>query len=182
MSVEPENIPSTMQSEKQPGIDNEVLRLADIPLLLIKNLLQKYRLELMLVETDIGIPGSFWGEPEAGLIENKLYARMDTPIHSVLHEACHYICMSPDRRIDLDTNAGGHYDEENAVCYLQILLADAIPGLGRSRMLQDMDAWGYSFRLGSARTWFEQDADDARRWLQEYGIISADEDVLGCRA
>ena len=24
-----------------------------------------------------------------------------------------------------------------------------------------MDAWGYTFRLGSARAWFENDADDA---------------------
>ena len=27
-----------------------------------------------------------------------------------------------------------------------------------------MDAWGYSFRLGSARAWFEHDAEDARQW------------------
>jgi hypothetical protein len=34
-----------------------------------------------------------------------------------------------------------------------------------------MDAWGYSFRLGSAQTWFEQDADDARAWLREHALI-----------
>ncbi len=28
-----------------------------------------------------------------------------------------------------------------------------------------MDAWGYSFRLGSTRAWFEGDAQDARAWL-----------------
>ena len=33
----------------------------------------------------------------------------------------------------LDTDAGGDYDEENGVCYLQILLADEIPGFGRAR-------------------------------------------------
>ena len=32
----------------------------------------------------------------------------------------------------------------------------------RARMWRDMDDWGYSFRLGSAQQWFEQDADDAR--------------------
>jgi hypothetical protein len=24
-----------------------------------------------------------------------------------------------------------------------------------------LDAWGYTFRLGSARAWFERDAEDA---------------------
>jgi len=43
--------------------------------------------------------------------------------------------------------------------------------LGRARMLRDMDAWGYTFRLGSARAWFEQDATDARRWLRRHGLI-----------
>jgi hypothetical protein len=40
-------------------------------------------------------------------------------------------------------------------------------------MMQDMDSWGYSFRLGSARAWFEQDADDARQWLQRHQLIDA---------
>jgi hypothetical protein len=81
--------------------------------------------------------------------------------------------MDGGRRDGLDTDAGGDYDEENAVCYLQILLADQLPGFGRERMLADMDAWGYSFRLGSARAWFERDAEDARTWLQRYGLITA---------
>ena len=80
--------------------------------------------------------------------------------------------MSADRRDELNTNAGGDYDEENGVCYLQILLADYLPGLNKSRMLSDMDAWGYTFRLGSAQKWFEADAQDARNWLIERGIIN----------
>jgi hypothetical protein len=90
----------------------------------------------------------------------------------MLHEACHFICMDEDRRRGLDTNAGGDYDEENAVCYLQILLADEIPGFGRARMMADMDAWGYTFRLGSTRAWFEQDAEDARQWLIARGLVT----------
>ena len=120
------------------------------------------------------IPGSFWGESEAGLLADRVLARADTPLHSVLHEACHYVCMSEDRRCGLDTDAGGDYDEENAVCYLQILLADQLDGVGRARLMSDMDAWGYSFRLGSARAWFEGDAEDARDWLQHHGVIDAD--------
>ena len=81
--------------------------------------------------------------------------------------------MDEKRREGLDTNAGGDYDEENAVCYLQILLADEIAGYGRDRMMADMDTWGYTFRLGSARAWFERDAMDARNWLIRFGLISA---------
>ena len=71
----------------------------------------------------------------------------------------------------LDRDAGGDDPEENAVCYLQILLADQIPGVGRQRLCDDMDTWGYSFRLGSTRAWFEGDADDARIWLADFGVI-----------
>jgi hypothetical protein len=106
-------------------------------------------------------------------VGRRLLARSDTPIHSILHEACHYICMDAQRRRALDTDAGGDYDEENAVCYLQILLADTLPGIGRKRMFRDMDAWGYSFRLGSAKTWFEHDAQDARQWLRHHGLITS---------
>jgi hypothetical protein len=37
-----------------------------------------------------------------------------------------------------------------------------------------MDEWGYTFRLGSARAWFEQDAAEAREWLLRLGLIAAD--------
>lgn len=140
----------------------------------LQQLLQPYNIEIMHVANDDAIPGSFFGEREAGLIANKLYLREDTPLHSALHEAGHYICMDPDRRSKLDTDAEGDYDEENGVCYLQILLADHIKHMGRSRMMRDMDRWGYTFRLGSARNWFEQDAEDARDWLQRYGIIDVE--------
>ena len=125
------------------------------------------------------IPGSFWQPPEAGLIGNALFVRADTPVHSALHEACHYICMDRDRRDKLDTDAGGDYQEENAVCYLQILLSDRIAGMGRDRMFNDMDEWGYSFRLGSSRAWFQQDAEDAVIWLHHHGLIDADGEPTG---
>jgi hypothetical protein len=40
-------------------------------------------------------------------------------------------------------------------------------------MFTDMDAWGYSFRLGSSRAWFEGDAQEARAWLSARGIIDS---------
>ena len=148
-----------------------VLRLADINPAGLRKLLQKYSLEL-ITQDDGDIPGSFWGDEEAGLIENRVYARPDTPIHSILHESCHYICMDSERRAALHTDAAGDYDEENGVCYLQILLADDIAEMGRQRMFEDMDRWGYSFRLGRAQAWFEQDAEDARSWLEDYGLLA----------
>ena len=106
--------------------------------------------------------------PDAG---DRLYARGDTPLHSILHEASHYICMDAGRRQRLHRDAGSDEAEENAVCYLQILLADAFESFGRERMLADMDRWGYSFRLGSSRAWFEHDATDALEWLQHHGLV-----------
>jgi len=79
--------------------------------------------------------------------------------------------MDEARRAGLDRDAGGDDIEEAAVCYLQILLADYLPGVGRDRLMQDMDAWGYSFRLGSSRAWFESDAADARAWLLDRALL-----------
>jgi len=149
-----------------------VTRFSDSDPAPLVQLLGRFDLSIKLEPPDQPIPGSFWGDEEAGLIGNRLLLRPDTPLHSVLHEACHYICMDEKRRRGVDTDAGGDFDEENAVCYLQILLADEIPGYGRDRMMDDMDAWGYTFRLGSARAWFEQDAEDAREWLLGHGLLS----------
>lgn len=156
-----------MTSEAIPS----VLRLSGVDRVAVALLLHRYGLDLTLVAPNELIPGSYWGECEAGLRGSRLYARLDTPIHSILHEACHYICMSPERRVGLDRDAGGDDAEENAVCYLQVLLADELPGVGRDRLFADMDTWGYSFRLGSSRAWFERDAEDARLWLERFGVI-----------
>ena len=143
----------------------------------LKQLLARYGLEINHVAADKAIPGSHFGDAEAGLIDNRLYLRNDTPIHSALHEACHYICMDANRRARLHTDAGGDYDEENAVCYLQILLAEQISGNSSAQLMQEMDEWGYSFRLGSAKRWFDEDAEDARQWLLETHIINPDNGI-----
>ena len=149
----------------------DVLRIGDIDPQALPFLLDSYGLRTVMLDDGAQIPGSHWGAPEAGLVGDRLYLRADTPVHSALHEACHFICMDADRRRLLHTDAGGDDAEENAVCYLQILLADAVPGVGRALMLMDMDAWGYSFRLGSAAAWFEVDAEDARHWLAMRGLL-----------
>jgi hypothetical protein len=149
-----------------------VLLLNAVDRLALAVLLDRYGLQLSLIAPEEVIPGSYWGEREAGLIGSRLHARLDTPLHSILHEAAHYICMSAERRAGLDTDAGGDDLEENAVCYLQIVLADLVPNFGSARMLRDMDEWGYSFRLGSAAAWFRDDADDARAWLIQHGLIN----------
>jgi len=143
----------------------------------LSQLIAPFELVLAWVPLAESIPGSYWGDSEAGLIGNILYVRPDTPVHSALHEACHYICMDIQRRSGLHTDAGGDYMEENGVCYLQILLADHISGYRRTGMQEDMDAWGYSFRLGSSRDWFEKDAEDAKAWLLAAGLITAADQV-----
>ena len=151
----------------------------DISVQYLQHYLAKFELTLIKVATQQKILGSYWGEPEAGLIKNTIYVRDDTPIHSLLHEACHYICMDKIRRSTLHTDAGGRSPaEENAVCYLQILLADDFNQIGRNSMFKDMDKWGYSFRLGTTKAWFERDASDARQWLINYQLINRNSTVL----
>jgi len=137
----------------------------------LRILFARYGLRLECIADGARIPGSYWGEPEAGLIGDAVYVRPDTPLHSALHEAAHAICVDPARRTQLHTDAGGDYDEENAVCYLEIVLAPHI-GVSAPELCADMDAWGYTFRLGSAYAWFTQDAEDARAWLLRYGVIA----------
>lgn len=150
-----------------------ILTCADIDLTNLQNLLSKYNLFIHTVEDNKEIPGSWFGDSEAGIIKNNLYIRMDTPVHSALHESCHYICMAPERREKLHTDAGGDYNEENGVCYLSILLSEYIDGLGQERMFNDMDEWGYTFRLGSSKAWFEDDAEDTIKWLVSHKLISS---------
>jgi hypothetical protein len=159
-----------------------VLRLAQLEIAAVTASLRRFGLELKLTPASADIPGSYWGESEAGLIANTLHARADTPLHSVLHEAAHYICMTEQRRSALHRDAGGDDLEECAVCYLQILLACELPQCGFERACADMDAWGYSFRLGSTRAWFERDAEDARQWLVANAVWTPATRVLALRA
>jgi len=143
----------------------------------LTQVLNRYQLKIVSVDENTAIPGSFWGESEAGLIDYQLFIRPDTPLHSALHEACHFICMDPHRRDGLDTDAGGDFDEENAVCYLQILLADHLTASNRDQMCADMDEWGYTFRLGSAKAWFDSDSTDAQSWLLRHRIIDHNDQI-----
>lgn len=151
----------------------DILCLRDIAWADAAALLARHGLELLPVADGAPIPGSYWGEPEAGIIGNTVHARADTPVHSMLHEACHLIVLPPERRAAVHTDATDSVAEEDATCYLQIVLADALPGVGSARLMADMDAWGYTYRLGSTRAWFEQDADDARQWLAGRGLLPA---------
>ncbi|MEQ1439491.1 hypothetical protein AAG565_09010 [Fontimonas sp. SYSU GA230001] len=140
-------------------------------------------MRVVWVADGAAIPGSYWGDDEAGLIGDDLYLRADTPVHSLLHELCHWLCMEPRRRAALHTDAHpvGDDVEENATCYLQCLLADRLPGYSRARCFADMEAWGYSFVLGSAAAWFERDSEDARNYLRKHGLIDAAGAATGSR-
>lgn len=137
-------------------------------------LLTRYGLSLQRVDDGAPIPGSYWGEPEAGVIGNCVYARNDTPVHSLLHEAGHLMVLAPECRARVHTHASDSLAEEDVVCVLQGLLGAALPGVGSERVWADMDAWGYSFRLGSARAYVEHDAEDAWAWLTQRGMVDAE--------
>lgn len=149
-----------------------VFSVGDVSPGVLTEFLTRYGLELAIQPDDTPIHGSFWGDSEAGIVGNAVYVRRDTPVHSLLHETCHLVCMDEARRAGLHTDAGGDDLEEAAVCYLQIVLAEYLEGLGSARLTRDMDTWGYSFRLGSTARWFADDADDARAWLVEHGILT----------
>lgn len=151
----------------------DITTLADLPAPAMTDFLARHDIALERVTSNADIPASYWGAPEAGVIGSTLYARDDTPVHSLLHTAAHILCMDETRRARLHTDCGGSDLEEAAVCYLQVLLADTLAGYSRARLFADMDAWGYSFRLGSARAWFERDAEDARAHLATLSLDTA---------
>jgi hypothetical protein len=157
---------------------SNVLVLGDIDLFDVAALLAHYDLQLKIVESNAPIPGSYWGEPEAGIIGNVIYARTDTPVHSLLHEAAHLIVLKPALRASVHTDATDSIEEEDAVCVLQSLLGDALPTVGGARIMADMDAWGYTFRLGSATAYVQDDAQTAWEWLRERGLVSPARQLL----
>ncbi len=162
----------TLAPGTAPAVATDVLALAGVDFDDAAALLSRFGLTLELVADATAIPGSYWGEPEAGIVGNTVYARGDTPVHSLLHEAAHLIVLPPERRMAVHTDATDSIEEEDAVLVLQALLADALPGAGGARILADMDAWGYTFRLGSARAYVEHDADAAWQWLAERGLVA----------
>ncbi|HEY4293580.1 hypothetical protein [Luteibacter sp.] len=147
-----------------------VLRVGGIGFDAPRSLLARYGLSLVAVDEGKPIPGSFWGDTEAGIIGTTVYARADTPVHSLLHEACHLIVLPAEKRALVHTDATDSIEEEDATCYLQIVLADQLPGVGSVRLMEDMDRWGYTYRLGSTRAWFEQDATEAQIFLRARGL------------
>lgn len=136
----------------------------------LDDLLMSFGITLTLHDDAAAIPGSYWGPPEAGIIAKSIHARADTPLHSLLHEACHLICMGETRSAKVFKDAGGSDDEEAAVCFLQLCLADRLPLVGWRQLAADMDAWGYSFPSGNTAAWFETDADDAHQWLVDHQL------------
>jgi hypothetical protein len=152
---------------------SQVVRVRDIARDAIVGLAQRYSIDLEWLDDTAAIANSFWGEPEAGISRIGVRLRGDTPVHSLLHELCHMVCMTAQRRRQLERDAGGTAAEECGVCYLQVLLAEYLPGFGAARCLADMDSWGYSFREGTAALWFDGDGRDARGWLRVHGLIDA---------
>jgi hypothetical protein len=155
-----------------PGIDpaDAVLRVGEIGFDEPRRLLELHGLALVAIADGEAIPGSFWGDTEAGIIGTTVYARADTPVHSLLHEACHLLVLPEEKRALVHTDATDSIEEEDATCYLQIVLAGQLPSVGSARLMEDMDRWGYTYRLGSTRAWFEHDAAEAQAFLRARGL------------
>jgi hypothetical protein len=156
-----------------PDPADAVLRVGDIGFDEPRTLLARFGLALVAVADGEAIPGSFWGETEAGIIGTTVYARADTPVHSLLHEACHLIVLPEEKRALVHTDATDSIEEEDATCYLQIVLAGHLPSVGSLRLMEDMDRWGYTYRLGSTQAWFEHDAPEARAFLEARHLPTA---------
>src|SRR3546814_11455545 len=120
---------TTLFRSKGAG-QGEVLRLRDIAFADAAALLARYDLHLEHVPDDAPIPGSYWGESEAGLIGTTVHAPSDTPVHSLLHKACHLIVLSPDRRAAVHTDTPASAEEEDAVALRHAMPGEAHPGRG----------------------------------------------------
>lgn len=155
-----------------------VLTVGELDRATVEQFLTRFSLSVEWIADNSPITGSFWGEPEAGIVGTTVFLRADTPVHSMLHEVCHIICMPASRRATLYRNAGGDDLEESAVCYLQVVLGDELAGVGSERIAADMDSWGYSFRLGNTAIWFTRDAEDAREWLISHNLLSASQEPI----
>jgi len=59
------------------------------------------------------------------------------------------------------------------VCYLQIILAQSLPNVGRERMCRDMDEWAIRSGWEAPRSGSIQDAEDARDWLMRHGVLDS---------
>mgnify|MGYP007055812126 FL=1 len=66
--------------------------MAEIDNAALAALLHIYGLKTEILAPDAEIPGSFWGAPEAGSVQDTLHIRPATPVHSALHEASRWIC------------------------------------------------------------------------------------------
>jgi hypothetical protein len=162
--------PDTSASGSSDLSTDAVMRMGELGFGAATALLAGFGLQVQRVSQGEAIPGSFWGDEEAGIIGDTVFARDDTPVHSLLHEAGHLIVLPAEKRLGVHTDATDSIEEEDATCYLQIVLADQLAGVGRDRLMADMDAWGYSFRLGSTRAWFEHDAGNAHAFLAARGL------------
>ena len=139
----------------QPLSNDTVLQVSDVESDIVDQFLGRYGITLEVVPDAAPITASFWGEPEAGIVGRQVFVRGDPPVHSMLHEACHIICMSAERRDSLYRDAGGNDLEESAVCYLQVVLADSMVGVGRARLMcLSCEFWGEYNTISIITGWF----------------------------
>ena len=68
------------------ALDSGVTLIADLREAEIRDLLSAYGARLVMMPCGRDIPGSYWGDSEAGLIESDVFVRTDTPAHRKILE------------------------------------------------------------------------------------------------
>jgi len=73
--------------------------------LALEVMLDRYGLGLVLVAPEEVIPGSYWGEREAGLIGARIFVRLDTlPQHRAALDTQRRAHVDPSLRLSLDSS------------------------------------------------------------------------------
>ncbi len=145
-------------AQEPAAANSRVTSLGDIEPAAIERLLTAFGLSLAGVAPGASIPGSYWGDSEAGLVGDRLFARADTPVHSLLHELGHYVCMDPTAARCARHRCGRRRRRGSGrVLPAGVARRRACEASAASAASRDMDTWGYSFREGSARAWLAGD-------------------------
>ena len=108
-----------------------------------------------------------------GSLLNVVIYRLPIMMERDWREQCEELAKAP-REVDTPE---AHFEFERPTYFsfrtpIEVeVYSDTLASLHDPRLMADMDRWGYSFRLGSARAWFEQDAGDALTWLQQHQLL-----------
>lgn len=115
--------------------------------------------------------GSFWGDEEVGIIGIIVYVCGDMLVYLLLYEVCYLIVLLLECCVVVYIDVIDLIEEEDVICYLQIVLVDVFLGVGCDWLMVDMDVWGYLFWFGLICVWFEQDVENVCQFLFDWQFL-----------